>query len=153
MWKWIAALLLVVPIAGVCGVELRAAFAQDKPTLSQPVMETERFMKKFTDPLMENLHEALAVEPASPRDWRSLEDEAASGAEIANLVAIRNDEDAQHAEWQDMTKVMYDAAVTLSESAKVRDYATSQTNYQALVESCNACHQKIDPETLPVIEP
>lgn len=153
MSKWIAALMVGALVAVVYGFGLRAVEAQDKPTLSQPVMETGRFMKKFTDPLMESLHEKLATEPATPRDWRALEDEAASGAEVANLIAIRNDDDSQHAEWQEMTKVMYDAAVVLSESAKARDFAASKTNYEALVQSCNACHQKIDPETLPVIEP
>ena len=153
MSKWIAALMVGALVLGVCGYNLRAVYAQDAPTLSQPVMETGRFMKKFTDPLMESLHEKLAQEPTSPRDWRGVEDEASSGAEIANLVAIRNDEDAQHPEWQDMTKVMFDASVALAASAKERDYAASKTNYEALVNSCNACHQKIDPETLPVIEP
>lgn len=153
MSKWIAVLMVVALILGLGGYELRAVYAQDTPTLSQPVMETGRFMKKFTDPLIESLHEKLAEEPASPREWRSLEDEASSGAEIANLIAIRNDEDAQHAEWKEMTTVMFDASVALAASAKERDYAASKTNYEVLVNSCNGCHQKIDPETLPVIEP
>lgn len=153
MWKWFAVVLMVALMVTVCGVEMRQAFAQEKPALSQPVMETGRFMKKFADPLMESLHEALAQEPASPRDWRSLEDEAGSGAEIANLIAIRNDEYSQNPEWQNMTKAMFDASVALAESAKARDFAASQTNYNAVVESCNKCHQAIDPETLPVIEP
>ncbi len=153
MWKWFAGLLMVALVVTVCGVEMRQAFAQEKPALSQPVMETGRFMKKFADPLMENLHEAMAQEPASPRDWRNLEDEAGSGAEVANLIAIRNDEYSQNPEWQNLTKAMFDASVALAESAKARDFAASQTNYTALVESCNKCHQVIDPETLPVIEP
>ncbi len=159
MWKWCIALTLLALAGGLMGQNLHAVYAQDTqevqaaPALSQPVMKTERFMKKFADPLADTLHEMLANDPGSPREWRKVEDEASSGAEIANLIAIRNDEDAQNPEWQELTKGMFDASIALAEAAKTRDFAATKMKYEALVASCNACHTKIDPETLPVIEP
>ena len=110
-------------------------------------------MKKFADPLVENLKQLLAQEPATPRDWRKVEDEAGSGAEVAVLVGIRVGEHESKPEWQEMTKAMYDASVALTASAAKKDYADTKAKYEGLVQSCNACHQKIDPDTLPVIEP
>lgn len=155
MWKWFAVLAVVALMAGLGAQGIQAVYAQDEPapTLSQPVMKTERFMKRFSDPLIDTLKEMLAQEPASPRDWRKIEDEAQSGAEIANLIAIRTGEEESKPEWKEMTKGMFDASIALGDSAKKRDYADAKAKFEGLVQSCNTCHQKIDPDTLPVIEP
>lgn len=159
MRKWIVAIAVLAALAGAGAWNLSGVYAQEAaapaaaPVFPGPVMETERFMKKFADPLVENLKTLLAQEPATPRDWRKVEDEAGSGAEVAVLVGIRVGEHESKPEWQEMTKAMYDASVALTASAAKKDYADTKAKYEALVQSCNACHQKIDPDTLPVIEP
>ena len=164
MGKWIGALMMVVlfvgfGVRGIPGVHAQDAAAVPAPaagaaTLSKAVMETERFMKMFSDPLADKLKEAMALEPASPRDWRKVEDLAQSGAEIANLILIREgDEPEKTPEWKDMTKGMFEASVAMAEAAGRKDYAGTKAKYLGLVQACNTCHQKIDPDTLPVIEP
>lgn len=118
-----------------------------------PVMDTARLMKVFTDPMFEALKEKMKAAPAVPKDWRIIEDHGLAASELANLMFMRTGEHEQTPEWKQFTVDFYKAGNALAEAAKTRDFAAVTQKYQGLAQSCNACHQKFEPDTTPEITP
>jgi hypothetical protein len=118
-----------------------------------PAMDTARLMKVFTDPMFETLKEKMKVAPAVPKDWRIIEDHGLAASELANLMFMRTGEHEQTPEWKQFTVEFYKAGNALAEAAKTRDFAVVSQKYQELAKSCNACHQKFEPDTTPEIIP
>jgi hypothetical protein len=118
-----------------------------------PVMNTERLMKVFADPIAVTLKEAMKEAPATPKGWRIIQDQGDAAAEVANLTMLRQGEHEETPEWKQYALMMHQAGVALAEAAGKRDFAEVTAKYQGLVQSCNECHKKFEPDTAPEIIP
>ena len=118
-----------------------------------PIMKTERLMKVFADPITEKLKEATKEAPAAPKGWRVIQDQGEAAAEVANLTMMREGEHENTPEWDQYAEKMKTAGLALADAAAKKDFADVQAKYQVLVQSCNECHKKYEPDTAPEILP
>lgn len=118
-----------------------------------PVMTTDRLMKVFADPVAETLKGAVKEAPATPKGWRVIQDQGEAAAEVAILTMLREGEHENAPEWDQFAETMKKAGLALAESAGKKDFADVQAKYQALIQSCNECHKKFEPDTAPEILP
>ena len=133
-------------------VSTQWVFAQDAPTVA-PVMKTDRMMKFFADPIIDTLKEAVKEAPATPKGWRVIQDQGEASAEVANLTMIREGDHENSPEWDPFADAMKKAGLALADAAAKKDFADVQAKTQALIKSCNDCHQKFEPDTAPEILP
>lgn len=127
--------------------------AQDEPPVQlKPVMDTYLLMDFFYKPIQQALNAGLMQAPTERKDWLAVSDNAQAAAELANLVALRTDyEDVQ--KWRALSLDSQAKAVDLAAAAKKQDFPESRAAYEALIASCNACHQAFEPDVAPVLEP
>src|SRR5688572_14157681 len=65
--------------------------------LPRPVLDMHHLMELFSEPYFERLKEEMQTAPADDRGWKHLVERGQEGAEIANLVAIREVDDEHRA--------------------------------------------------------
>lgn len=123
-----------------------ALFAQDAAA-PREVMNTYDLMEAMVGPTQEALSEGLAAEPADKRAWRDVRRGAFSLAEMGNLLLFRNlEEEWDAAAFTQGSVEFRELSEAMALAAKERDYAKTKAAYEAVVKSCNACHQKIVPD-------
>ena len=121
--------------------------------LPEPVVDAHELMEIFSEPLHEDLKAKMAKQPENDRAWKLLSREGYRAAEIANLIAMR-EEGKEHAKvWQQEASDAHKGGINLASAAKNKDWAAAQTAYKAIIQSCNSCHQKVAPDHAPKIEP
>lgn len=119
----------------------------------KPVVDTYEVMDLLFDPVYHDLQEAMKEEPAERKGWKAIYDGAAASAELSNLLFFRDSAEYESTqEWEDLTIATRDAAVALRDSVRSMDWAEVSGKYAALIESCNACHTKFEPDVAPVLE-
>lgn len=126
-----------------------AASAKELP---KPILSTHDLMELFNEQVYIYLQEAMAKKPADAEGWTTIEERGLQAAEVMNLVAIREMAD-KHQAWLQLVSEAQHAALGLTEAAKTRDFDKTQAAYRTLIQSCNACHQKIAPDEAPQLEP
>ncbi|GMW03280.1 MAG: hypothetical protein AMXMBFR84_44140 [Candidatus Hydrogenedentota bacterium] len=115
------------------------------------VLDAHQVMSLFVDPFFVKIQEGLAQEP-DRRGWRTVRESALASAESANLLFLYVPAEGGD-DWKTMTVEMRVASYELYKTVKATDYEGSKAKYLTLVESCNKCHQRFEPETAPKIEP
>ena len=131
--------------------ETAAANAAQK--LPRPVLDMHHLMELFNEPYYERLKEEMQTQPADDRGWKHLVERGQEGAEIINLVAIREMGDEHKQVWPELTRTAHEAALGLADAAKTKNWERTREAYVALVQNCNDCHQKLAPEEAPMLEP
>jgi hypothetical protein len=139
------------PVAGQQGQQARANEVQGR--LPQPIVDTHQLMELFNKPLYQHLKEAMQQQPANDAGWQTLEERGLQAAEVMNLVAIREREESEQAQWQRGVQTAQQAGLQLTEAAKSRDWEQTRTAYQGLIRNCNECHRQIAPDHAPQIQP
>lgn len=143
-----------VSAALVLGVSTLHAQDASAPGEGVAVLDTYNLMELLFEPPFTKLKESMATEPADRRAWNAVKDQVGILAEVSNLVALRNELDYEKTEeWDQFAAKSRDAAIALLEPVKASDYAAAKEKYAALVESCNACHTRFEPEVAPKLEP
>jgi hypothetical protein len=147
---WIGAALVMA--AGFAAWQAEGVRAEDGAI--EPLVSGYELMEIFFEPYMEQLKESVAAEPDKRRGWQDIYKQALALGEASTLNLSRNDQDYMGTpEWKDLTLASRALTVEVAEAAKNQDFAAVTAKYQALVQSCNACHTKFEPDTAPVLEP
>ena len=118
------------------------------------VLETDELMKILMDPIYEDLKDWIEVPPERRKQWRGLYVAAFTLAEVTNLLYSRTGEEyTDNEEWVRLTTEALDITVRLAESVREQaDYETLKSNYLAVVESCNVCHERFNTDEPPEID-
>jgi hypothetical protein len=116
------------------------------------IMKTEHLMEFFLEDTQKTLSAAMKAEPQNARGWKDIKRRADAFADLSNLVLLRT-EYPDTAAWREKALAMRAAALDLAGAADAKNFAQSQEKYSALITSCNACHQKFEPDTATTIEP
>lgn len=145
----------VLCAAFVIGVSaLHAQVAPAAAAQGVAVLDTYTLMELLFDPPQKKLKELMAAQPADRRAWNEVKDQVGVLAEVTNLIALRSELDYEKTdEWDQLAGKSQAAAIALLEPVKASDYAAAKEKYIALVESCNACHTRFEPEVAPKLEP
>jgi hypothetical protein len=139
------------PVAGQQDSQKRRT--QSHGTLPQPIVDTHQLMELFNKPLYQHLKQAMQQQPADDEGWDTIEERGLQAAEVMNLVAIRERDEAEQSKWQRHVQTAQQAGLKLTEAAKSRDWEQTQAAYQGLIRNCNTCHQQIAPDHAPQIQP
>lgn len=127
--------------------EQPARAAKVEPPGPRQVMQNNVLMKLLIDPYYVELRRQVQVEPEKLAEWRSLYFATARVGESLNLLFFREGKDYMESdEWRQMTAESRDAAVAVGEAAARREFALVQTRYEKLIESCNDCHRRFEPD-------
>lgn len=157
MKRMILALELGAAVCAALVIGVSTMHAQDAPAASGEgvaVLDTYTLMELLFAPPQEKLKELMATEPADRRAWNTVKDQVGMLAEVSNLVSLRDELDYEKTEeWDQLAAKSREAAVALLEPVKAADYSASMEKYIALIESCNACHTRFEPEVAPKLVP
>jgi len=112
------------------------------------IVETVELMDLFLKPAYAELQQAMAHPPADRRDWATIYQKAVRLAELENLLFFRNHEDVRKPEWLQTSARARQAAADVAAAAllglrtvKAENYEGVRTKYNAVAETCNACHR------------
>lgn len=119
------------------------------------VIDNADVMKLLVDPSLEDLKDAMEQEPLQRKQWRAIYIPASRLAEYNNLLFSREGEEEyfQSPEWAEMATEAREITAALRQATKDKDWRGVQAAYGAMIESCNACHQKFEKEDPTVVEP
>ncbi len=146
--------LLTLSLLVALGLAVYSADVRAQDSAVEPLVSGYELMEIIYEPFMDQLKASVATEPDKRRGWQDIYKNSLALGEAAALNLMRNDEDYMAApEWKDMTLASRGLNVEIAEAAKNKDFAGVTAKYQALVESCNACHTKFAPDDAPKIEP
>ena len=141
-------------------VNLAAASADGENTagdtaheLPRPILDMHHLMELFNEPYYERLKEEMQTQPKDDRGWKHLVERGQQGAEIINLVAIREMGDEHKQIWPDLTRTAQKAALDFADAAKTKNWEQTREAYVGLVKNCNDCHEKLGGGHAPVLEP
>lgn len=147
--------LMAVASLAVAAVLLSSIATEAQPTQSadsvppQPVVDTHHLMSLFNRPLYQRLKDEMQQQPADEKAWATLSDRGLQAAEVANLVAMRKDQQ----QWRRLAGDLQTAGVQLSKAAKSQDWQATQSAYRSVVQRCNACHSTVAPDHAPQLSP
>lgn len=137
----------------IVGNPLPRVAAEDGALEPVQVLDTYETMDYLFEPAYEALKAAVATEPEGRQQWRAIYTNSFAIAEMSNLLFSRSDADYMSEEdWPKMAAQSREAAKALGEAVREQDYALITKRFNALRESCNACHTRFDPENAPEIE-
>jgi hypothetical protein len=127
----------------------RESGARDGKSLPRPIVDTHHLMELFNQPLYKNLKQQMQQEPAQQQQWDTLHQRGLQAAEVMNLVAIRDRDDATQSDWLRHARTAQETGLQLAEAAESRNWNATQQAYQGLIRNCNGCHQQIAPDHAP----
>ena len=117
------------------------------------VVDTYELMELLFEDPYELIKLAIAEEPADRKTWKQVMDNANRLAEASNLLFFRTTSDYEaEAEYKAMAADSRDKAAAIIEAVKAQDYAMVKERFNAMRESCNACHVKYEEDIAPVLE-
>lgn len=151
--KWMRRWLVGVAVASAVGAGVWAqwpssASAEGASAEGGPkaVIKNEELMKLMFDPYYVDLRKSLAEEPASGKVWRQAYIATYRLCEVTNLLYLRDDKDYMGTpEWREEVEAASAASVALGEAVKQLDYGMARERYEALIQRCNACHERFEP--------
>lgn len=113
----------------------------------EQIIDTGEIMELLMDPIHEDLKDFIESPPEKRADWRGLYVAAYTLAETNNLLYSRTDHGYMlQEEWRERVTEARAVTVALADSIKEQaQYETIKSNYLAVVENCNACHERYDP--------
>jgi hypothetical protein len=140
-------LLLVLPLLAAAawlstGFSPNAAAQADKKDAARPVeSDMHEFMEYVFEPTFKRLKPAMSSAPSENKGWKAIKADSLLLAEAGNLLLIRQPE-KDAADWVKHSVQVRDLGGQLYEAAKAKDFAAARKHYQAMIESCNACHKQ-----------
>jgi hypothetical protein len=118
-----------------------------------PVVGTHELMELFAEPLYDHLKQEVDKTDARDKEaWNTLRDRGLQTAELANLIALRNQEEHRD-QWIEHCAKVQQAGLKLVEVAKAQNVQQVRAAYLGVIQSCNACHKDFEPDHAPEIEP
>jgi hypothetical protein len=129
-------------------------YAQAGSAAQVPVVDTHKLMDLLFKAPQKELKELMAEEPTERRAWNKMRDTVSILAEVSNLVLLRDGlEYEKTEEWAELAVQSRDAAIAVLEPIQANDYPAAKEKYLVMIESCNACHTRFEPEVAPKLEP
>lgn len=108
----------------------------------QPVEDDmHEFMEYVFQPTYKRLKAAMATEPSENGAWKEIKSTSLILAEGGNLLLERAPE-KDTAAWDEYSIAVRTLGGDLYHAAKKKDYAAASTAYKAMLQKCNACHDK-----------
>ncbi len=142
----LAAVLLEFPLTAAQSSGDDAG-AQDE----KQIIKAAEVMELFFDPYYIDLRNAMKEEPESRSDWRALYVATFRLAEANNLLFSRTGEEYMETpEWRALSLESRDQTELLGQAILKRDIPAIKERYGAVIESCNACHQKFQLEPVEI---
>jgi len=116
----------------------------DKGAELVPVEEDmHEFMEYVFQPTYRRLKVSMSKTPASNADWKAIKADSLSLAEAANLIIMRPpSEDVE--DWNHHSVEVRNHGKAFYSAARSKDFAAATKHYQAMLKSCNACHQQFE---------
>lgn len=136
--------LAIVALSGMW-----AGHAEDAPAAAEPkaILDNGEVMEFFFDPYYVDFRNVAKEEPRGRKSWRAMYVAAYRLSEATNLLFFRDDEEYMTTEeWREESLVARDAAVALGDAVKEKDIVIIRQKYEALIETCNHCHQRFEKE-------
>jgi cytochrome c556 len=151
---------LLLALLVMSGAMIGLAFAQQPdPPQPEPILETGELMVMVIRPAYVELQQMMGKPPSDRRQWAQLYQKAARLAEFENLILFRPHERAATREWKTLAASARQATANTAQSVLAglnstqgEDFAAVRKNYEAIAQSCNACHRAMNREA-PVIKP
>lgn len=133
--------VLTVAVAALIAVRPASA-DHHKAAGPKPVEESmHEFMEYVFEPGYKRLKSQMAAEPKDKNAWKAIKGDALSLAEATNLLLNRQPEKDAEA-WVKHTIAVREKGAAFYAAAKKRDYPAATKTYQAMLQSCNACHKQ-----------
>lgn len=126
-----------------------AAAAPQQPATTGPkqIIKNEELMKLLFDPYYVDLRKAILEEPEGRAGWRQAYIAIFRLSEVTNLLYSREGKDYMGTdEWNEMATHSRDAAEAVGAAVLKLDYERVRKCYERLIQTCNDCHQKFEPE-------
>jgi hypothetical protein len=120
--------------------------------LPKPVVNTHELMELFNEPLYKELQTALSQDSLDEKQWKSVEESGYKLAEVANLIAIR-EEAAEHPRWESMAVDIQQLGYELAKIAGKQELPAAREQFNAIVQNCNDCHMRTARDHAPELEP
>ncbi len=150
--RFVFAMLMGAMVLVAVDAARQTIYAQEAAGPKQVVDTYELMEILFEDPY-ELMKMALAEEPADRKAWKVVFDNANRLAEASNLLFFRETSDYEaEAEYKAMAAASRDTAIAIKDAVKAQDYAMAKEKFNAMRESCNACHVKYEEDVAPVLE-
>ncbi len=149
-------LIGVVGLCSLWGVPQTAGVAAREGELAGPkqIVKTEELMKLLFDPSYLQLKESIQQKPAKREDWRAIYAAAYRLSEVTNLLLFREGKDYMQTEqWEQLSLQSRNAAVAVGDAVKKLNYEAIRQEYSKLIDTCNQCHRKFEPEDPTEVEP
>lgn len=156
---WVTGLSLALGAAAIATLSQMDALAQQAQSrtvaqrpLPRPVVDAHHLMHLFNLPVYEYLKESVATQPADADAWQVIQERGLQVAEVANLVAIRQ-EARIHPQWTAVAGDLQTAAMRLTDAAKAQNWEATRESYALVIQQCNRCHEAAAPDKAPKVEP
>ena len=153
MMKVLSAMLIGLGLLAAASAQNEKPQPKPSAKLPQPVIDAHELMEIFSEPLYEDLKKKMAEQPENDRAWKLLAREGYRAAEVANLIAMREQAEEHAKIWEKESADARQGGINLADAAKKKDWPAVQTAYKTIIQSCNSCHQQVDPDHAPKIEP
>jgi len=139
-----ASFLLLIVVCGLWSETTlsHAAVTTDDKTATVPVEpDMHEFMEYVFQPTFRRLKPAMATAPTDNKIWKAIKADALILAEGGNLLLMREPQD-DIADWMNHSVEVRDFGGEFYRAARAKDHTTARKHYEAMIESCNACHHQ-----------
>lgn len=125
-----------------------------EPSGPKQVLKNNELMKFVLDPYYTELRRLVQEEPQNRQEWQSLYYAVGRLTEATNLLYFREGKPyMQSPEWQTLVAESRTAGEALSAAVLKRDFLSVTAGYHTLIQSCNNCHQKFEPNKPTAVNP
>lgn len=118
-----------------------SAKAVEGPEIVEDSMH--EFMEYVFQPTYRRLKKTMATEPANNAGWKAMKSDSLILAESCNLLFQRTPEE-DGADWNQHSIDSRSGGAALYQAARKKDFAAATKSWQAMLESCNACHRQFE---------
>lgn len=108
----------------------------------KPVDNIHHFMEYIYEPVIHELKEAVAKEPADKAGWNSIKSNSLILAETSILLAERKKAEDDSPVWHQSSKLVYDGGSAMYQAARKKDFDVVKKGFGQLVNGCKQCHEK-----------
>jgi cytochrome c' len=135
-------------MAQIVGILVAIVVSVEQAPGPVQIVETGELMDLFLKPAYAELQQAMTRPPADRKEWATIYQKSVRLAELENLLFFRNHEDVRKPEWLQTAARARQAATDVATAAllglrtvKPENYAAVRTKYEAVADTCNACHR------------
>lgn len=133
-------------VVGLLAILVLPAPGQPQPTSAAsgrpvPVAETRLLMQGINMPNFHGLEDLLRKPPADTDAWVFARGQALLIAESGNLLMLRPPRRQGRDAWMQRSEELRDTATRLARDASSRNLDAARSDFKALADTCNHCHQ------------